>query len=78
MGQRANPPDDDDEAATLTPLGEFMQRRNAELGLSVSAVAQRVGMSRATWYRIAQGESSSPGTNSAPPAHAVDRKCDVA
>jgi transcriptional regulator with XRE-family HTH domain len=52
---------DDDEAAALTPLGEFMQRRNAELGLSVSAVAQRVGMSRATWYRIARGESASPG-----------------
>ena len=53
--------DDDDEASALTPLGEFMLRRNAELGLSVSAVAQRVGMSRATWYRIARGESASPG-----------------
>lgn len=52
---------DDDAAALLTPLGEYMQRRNAELGLSVSAVAQRVGMSRATWYRIARGESASPG-----------------
>lgn len=47
--------------APLTPLGEFMQRRNAELGLSVSAVALRVGISRATWYRIARGESASPG-----------------
>jgi transcriptional regulator with XRE-family HTH domain len=53
--------DDDDEASPLTPLGEFMLRRNSELGLSVSAVAQRVGMSRATWYRIARGESASPG-----------------
>ena len=53
--------DDVDEASALTPLGEFMLRRNAELGLSVSAVAQRVGMSRATWYRIARGESASPG-----------------
>jgi transcriptional regulator with XRE-family HTH domain len=52
--------DDDDEASALTPLGEFMLRRNAELGLSVSAVAQRVGMSRATWYRMARGESASP------------------
>ncbi len=61
MGQGPVLADEDDESAALTPLGEFMQRRNAELGLSVSAVAQRVGMSRATWYRIARGESSSPG-----------------
>lgn len=51
----------DDDAAPLTPLGEFMRRRNADLGLSVAAVAQRVGISRATWYRIAHGESASPG-----------------
>ncbi|MBK6853642.1 MAG: helix-turn-helix domain-containing protein [Burkholderiales bacterium] len=50
-----------DEADPWTPLGEFMLRRNSELGLSVSAVAQRVGMSRATWYRIARGEVASPG-----------------
>lgn len=54
-------PQPDDDAALLTPLGEFMQRRNAELGLSVATVAQRVGMSRATWYRMARGESASPG-----------------
>lgn len=53
--------DEDAGVALLTPLGAFMQRRNAELGLSVAAVAQRVGMSRATWYRIARGESASPG-----------------
>jgi transcriptional regulator with XRE-family HTH domain len=61
MGQGPTLGDDDDEATAMTPLGEFMKRRNAELGLSVSAVAQRVGMSRATWYRLARGESSSPG-----------------
>ncbi len=61
MGPRAARKDDDTDELPLTPLGEFMQRRNAELGLSVSAVAQRVGMSRATWYRIARGESASPG-----------------
>lgn len=62
MGPRD--PDDhlekDDETALLTPLGEFMRRRNADLGLSVAAVTQRVGISRATWYRIAHGESASP------------------
>lgn len=61
MGLGSSADDDDDEASLLTPLGEFMLRRNAELGLSVSAVAQRVGMSRATWYRMARGESTSPG-----------------
>lgn len=65
MGQGMAPTDeqneDDADAVPLTALGEFMQRRNAELGLSVAAVAQRVGMSRATWYRIARGESASPG-----------------
>ena len=61
MGPRAARKDDDTDELPLTPLGEFMQRRNAELGLSVAAVAQRVGMSRATWYRISRGESSSPG-----------------
>ena len=55
-----NDPQEEADAALLSPLGEFMQRRNAELGLSVSVVAQRVGMSRATWYRIARGESASP------------------
>lgn len=60
-GAALHQPDDDADAALLTPLGEFMQRRNAELGLSVAAVSQRVGMSRATWYRIARGESASPG-----------------
>lgn len=54
-------PIEEADAALLTPLGEFMQRRNAELGLSVAAVSQRAGMSRATWYRIARGESASPG-----------------
>lgn len=49
-----------DDGAPLTPLGEFMQRRNADLGLSVAEVAQRVGMSRATWYRIARGTCVSP------------------
>lgn len=63
MGRRTalTDPKPDDDAVLLTPLGEFMQRRNAELGLSVAAVAQRVGMSRATWYRMARGESASPG-----------------
>ncbi len=61
MGPAASQKEQEPEAALLTPLGEFMQRRNAELGLSVAAVAQRVGMSRATWYRIARGESASPG-----------------
>lgn len=61
MGPRASPTDKENDAAPVTALGEFMQRRNAELGLSVAAVAQRVGMSRATWYRIARGESASPG-----------------
>ena len=61
MGPGAALNDDDTDDALLTPLGEFMRRRNAELGLSVAAVAQRVGMSRATWYRIARGESASPG-----------------
>lgn len=62
MGPGAARPDDDETADTLlTPLGEFMQRRNAELGLSISDVARRVGMSRASWYRIARGESTSPG-----------------
>lgn len=60
MGPRAARKDDDTDDALLTPLGEFMQRRNAELGLTVSTVAQRVGMSRASWYRIARGESASP------------------
>lgn len=63
MGAR-NPPNEDDTvgaATPLTPLGDFMRRRNVELGLSVAAVAQRVGMSRATWYRIARGECVSPG-----------------
>lgn len=61
MGPAASQKELEPEAALLTPLGEFMQRRNAELGLSVAAVAQRVGMSRATWYRIVRGESASPG-----------------
>lgn len=63
MGPGASPTASEPEpdGPLLTPLGEFMQRRNAELGLSVAAVAQRVGMSRATWYRIARGECASPG-----------------
>lgn len=61
MGPRAARKYDDTDDALLTPLGEFMQRRNAELSLTVSTVAQRVGMSRASWYRIARGESASPG-----------------
>ena len=64
MGPGRAPRDDgEDDSAPLTALGEFMQRRNAELGLSVAAVAQRVGMSRATWYRIARGESASPAVH---------------
>ena len=59
-GDARSDQDDDADAVLLTPLGEFMQRRHAELGLSVAAVAKRVGMSRATWYRIARGESASP------------------
>ncbi|MFO1341084.1 MAG: helix-turn-helix transcriptional regulator [Burkholderiaceae bacterium] len=54
-------PESEPDAAWLTPLGEFMRRRNAELGLGVATVAQRVGISRATWYRIARGDCASPG-----------------
>ena len=60
-GASPNAPEPEPDGPLLTPLGAFMQRRNAELGLSVAAVAQRVGMSRATWYRIARGECASPG-----------------
>jgi|APTNR8051073442_1049403.scaffolds.fasta_scaffold47661_1 transcriptional regulator with XRE-family HTH domain len=41
-------------------LGQYMARRNTELGLTVVEVCRRVGMSRASWYRIAAGESASP------------------
>jgi transcriptional regulator with XRE-family HTH domain len=60
-GSTLTEPEHETEPALLTPLGAFMQRRNAELGLSIAGVARRAGMSRATWYRLARGECASPG-----------------
>lgn len=53
-------PQEHDPDETLTALGRFMQQRNQDLGLSVAVVCERVGMSRASWYRIARGETASP------------------
>ena len=44
-GDARSDQDDDADAVLLTPLGEFMQRRHAELGLSVAAVGNAVGSS---------------------------------